>query len=48
LYWNEKLHYVLLDILKDNWDSPLEYVVSLFNNFCNTNVIFKKIRNHIQ
>jgi hypothetical protein len=22
-----------------NWDSPLEYVVSLFNIFCNTNII---------
>jgi hypothetical protein len=25
--------------LKDNWDSPLEYVVSLFNTSCNTNII---------
>jgi hypothetical protein len=22
-----------MDILKNNWDSPLEYVVSLFNTF---------------
>jgi hypothetical protein len=34
--------------LKNNWDSPLEYVVSLFNIFCNTNITKKKIRNCIQ
>ncbi len=38
-YWNENFDYGLMDILKNNWDSPLEYVVSLFNNFCNTNII---------
>jgi hypothetical protein len=27
-----------MDILKDNWDSPLEYVVSLFNNYYNINI----------
>jgi hypothetical protein len=27
-----------MDILKDNWNSPLEYVASLFNNSCNTNI----------
>ncbi len=31
-----------MDILKNNWDSPLEYVVSLFNTFCNTNIIKKE------
>ncbi len=40
-YWNEKFDYALMDILKDNWDSPLEYVVSLFNIFCNINIILK-------
>ncbi len=39
-YWNEKFDYALMDILKENWDSPMEYVVSLFNNSCNTNIIF--------
>ncbi len=37
-----------MDILKDNWDSPLEYVVSLFNIYCNINITKKIIRNHIQ
>jgi hypothetical protein len=36
-YWNEIFDFILMNILKDNWDSPLEYVVSLFNTFCNTN-----------
>jgi hypothetical protein len=36
-----------MDILKNNWDSPLEYVVSLFSSSGNTNII-KKIRNYIQ
>jgi hypothetical protein len=26
-YWNEKCDYALMDILKNNWDSPLVYVV---------------------
>ncbi len=39
-YWNENFDYTLMDILKNNWDSPLEY---LFNKY-----YFKKIRNHIQ
>jgi len=37
-YWNEKPNSTLLDILKNTWDSPLEYVVSLFNTSCNTNI----------
>ncbi len=37
-YWNWKFDSALMDILKDNWDSPLEYVVSLFNIFCNKNI----------
>ncbi len=32
-YWNENFDFALMDILKNNWDSPLEYVVSLFNTF---------------
>jgi len=32
-----------MDILKDNWDSPLEYVVSLFNISCNTNITKKHL-----
>ncbi len=47
-YWNEKFDYTLMEILKDNWDSPLEYVVSLFNNSCNTNITKNKNKNHIQ
>jgi hypothetical protein len=39
--WNEKIDSTLMDILKDNWDSPLEYVVSLFNNSCNINITKK-------
>jgi hypothetical protein len=39
---------ILMDILKNNWDSPSEYVVSLFNIFCNTSITKKQIRNHIQ
>jgi hypothetical protein len=42
-YWNEKFKYALMDILKDNWDSPLEYVVSFFNTSYNTNI--SKINN---
>jgi hypothetical protein len=30
-YWNEKNNFALMDILKYNWASPLEYVISLFN-----------------
>jgi hypothetical protein len=37
-----------MDILKDNCDSPLEYVVSLFNISCNTNIIQKQIKICIQ
>jgi hypothetical protein len=42
-YWNENFDYALMNILKDNWDSPLEYVVSLFNTSCNTNIILKNL-----
>jgi len=42
-YWNEKYDFALSDILKKNWDSPLEYVVSLFDISCNTNIIIKKL-----
>ncbi len=37
-YWNENFNYALMDILKDNWDSPLDYVVSFFNTYCNINI----------
>jgi hypothetical protein len=40
-YWNENFDDALMDILKDNWDSPLKYVVSLFNNSCNANITKK-------
>jgi hypothetical protein len=40
-YWNENFDFILMNILKNNWDSSLEYVVSLFNFSCNTNIIFK-------
>ncbi len=46
-YWNENFDSVLMDILKDNWDSPLEYVVSSFNISCNTNITIKN-KNCIQ
>ncbi len=26
------------EILKDNWNSPLDCIVSLFNIYCNTNI----------
>ncbi len=32
-----------MENLKDNWDSPLEYVVLLFNISCNINIILKKL-----
>jgi hypothetical protein len=47
-YWNEKSNYALMDILKNNWFSPLKYVVSLFNISCNINITKNKNRNHIQ
>jgi len=39
LYWNENFDSTLMEILKHNWDLQLQYVVSLFNIFCNTNII---------
>jgi len=39
-YENEIFYYALTYILKYIWDSPLEYIDSLFNIFCNTNIIF--------
>jgi hypothetical protein len=44
----KKSNSTLMNILKNNWDSPLEYVVSLFNVFCNTNITENQIRNNIQ
>ncbi len=37
-YWNENFDYTLMDILENNWDSPSEYVVSLFNTSYNANI----------
>ncbi len=42
-YWNENFDFILVDILKHNWGSPLEYGVLLFNISCNTNIILKKL-----
>jgi hypothetical protein len=42
-YYNENFYDASMDILKDNWDSPLEYVVSLFNNSCNKNITKNKL-----
>jgi hypothetical protein len=36
-------NYATMDIFKNNWYSPLEYVVSLFNASCNTNIIKNKL-----
>jgi hypothetical protein len=42
-YYNEKnLYSTLMEILKNNWDSQLQYVVSVFNTSCNTNITYKK------
>jgi hypothetical protein len=38
IYWNENFDYTLMDIFENNWDSPLEYVILLFNIFCSTNI----------
>jgi hypothetical protein len=35
-----------MDILKDNWDSPLEFVASLFNTYYNIYIFLNQ--NHIQ
>jgi hypothetical protein len=39
LYWNEKFDFTLMENLKNNYNSQLQYVVSLFNISCNTNII---------
>jgi len=46
LYWNEKLDSTLMEILKRNWHSQLQYVVSLFNIFCNTNITLKNFKSY--
>ncbi len=33
-----------MEILKNNWDSQLQYVVSLFNTSCNTNISKNKLK----
>ncbi len=40
-YWNEKLDFTLKKNLKNNWNSQLQYIVSLFNTSCNTNITKK-------
>jgi hypothetical protein len=47
-YWNEKIDYAIMDILKDYWDSPLKYGVSLFNTSCNRIIIKIQIKDFIQ
>ncbi len=37
-YMNEKIDSTLMKILNSNWDSQLQYVVSLFNTSYNTNI----------
>jgi hypothetical protein len=37
-----------MNILKDNCDSPLDYVISLFNTYCNKIIIKNKSKTHIQ
>jgi len=37
-YLNEKIDSTLMKILNSNWDSQLQYVVSLFNTSYNTNI----------
>ncbi len=44
LYWIENFDYALMDILKDNWDSPLKYVVSLLNTSYNRNITKNKLK----
>jgi hypothetical protein len=41
-YWNENFDYALMDILKDNWDSPLKYVV-YYSTFPVIQILFLKI-----
>ncbi len=38
-----KIQFCINGYFEKNWDSPLEYVVSLFNASCNTNIT-KKIQ----
>jgi len=44
LYWIENFDYALMDILKDNWDSPLKYVVSLLTTSYNKNITKNKLK----
>jgi len=44
LYWIENFDYALMDILKDIWDSPLKYVVSLLNISYNRNITKNKLK----
>ncbi len=47
-YWNEILDSTLIDILKNNWNLLLDYVVSIFNTSCNTSITKKQIKFYIQ
>ncbi len=42
-YWNENFVFTLMNMLKDNFISPLDCVISLFNTSCNANVTKKQI-----
>jgi hypothetical protein len=43
LQWNENFDFTLMEILKNNYNPQLQYVVSLFNISCNTHIT-KKIK----
>ncbi len=47
-YWIENFDFALMKNLKNNWDAPLEYVVSFFNTYCSTNIIIKKNKIYFQ
>ncbi len=40
-YWNEYLDSTFIDILKNNWNLLLDYVVSIFNTSYNTSITKK-------
>jgi hypothetical protein len=42
--WKWKIDSTLVEMLKNNWDSQLQYVVSLFNTSCDTNITKTKIK----
>jgi hypothetical protein len=46
--YNENFDFTLMEILKNNYNSQLQYVISLFKIYCNTNITKNQINNHIQ